>query len=208
MRNLTTVLLTLACCLMMAVPVTAQENGAAAKYSQSYELEGRGEHTKALSMLESLPKDKRSGYVYHLRRGWLQYLSGKHDESVSSYKKATSAAPNAVEPKLGLMLPQMALRKWKDAVATGRAALKLDARNYLASSRLAWSLYNLGRYDEAEKYYRQMHELYPADVEMTAGLAWALLKQGDKSAAAKLFEQVLDVAPNHVSSLQGVREAK
>lgn len=193
--------------LTLAQPGFAQSNGASAKYTRSYEAEGRGDYAGALSALESLPKDKRSTYVYALRKGWLLYLSGKYDSSIASYKKAVAAAPKAVEPYLGIALPQMALRRWADAEKATRKALSLDADNYLAASRLAWSLYNQGRFADAAKYYQRMVALYPSDVEMKAGLGWALLKQGKKAEAAKLFEAVLDVHPAHASALEGVREA-
>ncbi|MGM0558023.1 MAG: tetratricopeptide repeat protein [Myxococcota bacterium] len=186
----------------------AQANGDAAKYSQSYELEARGNYDKALSVLGGVSKDQRATYTYKLRKGWLLYLGGEYSKAIESYEAAVRAEPKAVEPRVGLMLPQMALRNWKDAVETGRKALDIDKDNYLAASRLAWSLYNLGRYDDAERYYRRMIDLYPSDVEMKAGLAWSLLEQGQKSKAAALFEEVLDVAPTHASSLEGVRKAR
>jgi Flp pilus assembly protein TadD len=105
------------------------------------------------------------------------------------------------------MLPQMALRRWSEAVSTARRALAIDDDNYLATSRLAFSLYNLGRFQDAEPHYRRLVTLYPSDVEMKAGLAWSLLKQGKKSQAASLFEEVLQVAPAHASSLDGLRQA-
>ena len=192
--------------LTLSSAVVAQADGDAAKYSQSYELEARGDYAGALRSLEKMSNSAKSGYVYHLRKGWLLYLGAQHEKSVDAYKKAISEEPKAVEPLVGLMLPQMALRRWSDAVSTGEKALKIDDRNYLAASRLAWSLYNLGRYSEAASYYRQMVELYPSDVEMKAGLAWSLLEQGQTTAAKNYFEDVLDVAPNHSSALQGIRQ--
>ncbi len=191
---------------LVAAPAAAQVDGGEL-YSESYSKEARGDLSGALQTLEKLPNSKHD-YVYHLRRGWLLYLNGRYDDSISSYDRAVKAAPRAVEPLLGRMLPEMALRRWKDTAATARKALSLDDDNYLATSRLAYSLYNLGRFDEAEKHYERLVTLYPSDVEMKAGLAWCLLKQGNKSKARALFEDVLKIAPSHASALDGLSQSR
>jgi tetratricopeptide (TPR) repeat protein len=183
-------------------PAAAQ--GAPDLYSESYTKEASGDYSGALASMEKLPTTHRKGYVYWLRRGWLLYLNGRHDQAITSYDKAIAAKPKAVEPLLGKSLPEMALRKWRDAASTTQKAQRLDPDNYLATSRLAYSLYNLGRYREAEPHYERLVTLYPSDMEMTAGLAWSMLKQGKKSAAKKLFEEILEIAPAHASARQGL----
>ena len=176
-------------------------------YQRSYEREALNDTVGALNYLEELPAAARRGYVYQYRRAWLLYSLGRHEESVQAYGQAVAAAPQSIEAPAAMLLPQMALRRWKDAEATARGVLKRDPKNALARRRLAWTLFNLGRYAEATELYREVFAEYPSDVEMHAGLGWALLKSGDKAAAKKAFAAVLRVAPRNSAALTGAKAA-
>lgn len=171
---------------------------------ESYEQEAMGRVQDALATLERIPGASQ-GYVFHLRRGWLLYLVGRHADAVPAYERAIAAAPASIEARLGVMLPLMAQRRWIDADRQGREVLKRDAVNYLASSRSAFCAYNLGRWADALPLYRKMVEHYPSDVEMRAGLGWTLLKLGNGAEAARAFREVLELAPKHASAKEGLR---
>jgi len=190
--------------MVLASPCAAQADAAADAYLASNEAELEGRYRDALQAMDGVPADDRADYAFHLRRGWLSYLSGEHHESVDAYRQAVALEPRAAEPRLGLMLPLMALHLWLDVEQTTADCLALDPRNYLAGSRRAWALYNLGRYDEAEVAYRRVLELYPADTDMRCGLAWCLLKQDRPRDALGQFEAVLRVDPADASALQGL----
>lgn len=176
-------------------------------YSQSYALEAKGEYDAAIRVLDGLPKANQT-YVYRLRRGWLLYLAGRNFDAMEDYRRASALEPDAIEPLLGLMLPQMALKLWLDTRATGQLVLRHDPHNYTAHARMAWASYSLGRWDEAATHYRHNLALHPADVEMRAGLAWCLLQAGDKLAAAREFRAVLEIAPLHATATAGLAAAE
>mgnify|MGYP006286921187 CR=1 FL=1 len=190
-----------------APPVFAQNGETASAYETSYKREADGKYRQALDALEKASASERTRYIYLLRKGWLLYNSGEYANAIDAYRKAAEAEPKAVEPLAGLMLPQMALRRWKDATQTAQKALRLDPNNYLAKSRYAWALYNLGRFSESEQRYREVLALYPSDADMRSGLGWALLKQGKSEVARKQFERVLEFAPEHASATEGLRQA-
>lgn len=203
MKRLTTMsAAALAMLLALPAPARADDPGA---YTKSYTLETQGRPRKALGALDAVSTAGKKTYFYNLRRAWLLYSSGDYQASIKSYRKASSLAPKAIEPLLGMMLPQMALRLWSDTADTARKVLRLDPKNYLARSRLAYSLYNLGRYADAEAAYRAVLEGYPGDIEMKAGLGWALLKQGKTAEAVRVFDAILAVAPAHASANTGAR---
>ena len=77
--------------------------------------------------------------------------------------------------------------------------------NYLATLRLAFSLYNLQRYAESATFYKKLVDLHPADVEVRAGLGWALLKMGKYKEAAAEFHFVLDIAPRNELAKEGLK---
>ena len=171
---------------------------------KSYALEAKGSYTQALAALDTVPGAEKARYVVLLRRGWLLYLNARYDDAIAAYRKAIDAEPSAVEPKLGIMLPQMAALRWVDAEKSAREVLAIEPKCYTGMSRLAWIQYNLGRYADAEKTYRTVVRAYPSDVEMRAGLGWSLLKLGKADEAAKAFREVLAISPTHTSAQQGL----
>lgn len=189
-----------------AAPAAAAQDAPAA-YQRSYELEARGDPRGALAALDRVPASGRDTYVYQLRRGWLLHLAGRHTDALAPYRRAVALAPGAVEPRLGLLLPLAALRRWREVVDVAAEVRRLDADHPTAGRHLAWALYNLGRYPEAERVYARLVALYPADAEMRAGVGWCQLRQGRAREAAATFEAVLAFAPAHPSSLEGARAA-
>jgi tetratricopeptide (TPR) repeat protein len=193
--------LALALVLLLAPAAHAVDHSRA--WQRSYDLESQGGYEDALTALYAVPTQARS-YTWELRRGWLLYLDGEHDLAVGAYQAAVRAQPSAVEPRLGLLLPQLADRRWKDAEATARSVLRLDADNATATGRLAWALYNLGRYAEAERQYHAALRAYPADVDLRAGLGWSQLMQDRAAEARATFQEVLDIAPEHRVAGEGM----
>jgi len=206
--NRSSLLLSLILCLGLGLLSPGVARGDTGQhYQRSYQLEAAGKAPAALKALGRCPAAEQNTYFFQLRLGWLRYLAADHAGAIKAYKRAAALEPRALEPILGLALPQLALRRWKDAAATARAALRKDAKSYLAQSRLAWALFNLGRFAESERVYVRVLELYPADLEMRSGLGWALLKQGKTAAALKTFRAVLAVSPKNRSAHDGAAAA-
>jgi len=185
--------------------LAAQDQGSAADlYRRSYAAESKGDYDEALDLMKRVHVPRSGGYVLHLRTGWLLYLNGKHAQAVVEYRKASRLKPAAIEPLLGVMLPLMAERKWKEAMRVGLAVLEKAPADFTAQSRIAYIRYQQGRYPEAEKWYRKALEGYPSNVEMRTGLGWSLLRQNRFKEAEHEFRSVLNVAPDHASSQEGI----
>jgi len=196
-------MLAVLCILAAVAPADAQASAAEA-YQRSYALETNGKYRQAIAALKGVSAQQRKTYFYQLRVGWLSYKAGRNDQAIAAYRRAAKTSPRAVEPLLGLMLPQMSLRRWQDAAIVARKVLRLAPSDFTANSRYAWCLYNLGRYAEAELVYRRVLEHYPSNIEMQAGLGWSLLKQGHKDEAKKIFAMVLALAPKLGSAQKGL----
>lgn len=184
---------------------SAQAQTAAEQFQASYDSEATGRLLDSLAALDRVPAARKDTFVVALRRGWLLYRLGRYAEAVDAYNAAITANPKAVEARVGILLPQLALRKWVDVEANARGALRLDPGNYLANLRLAFACYNLHRYDEAAGFYRKLHELYPSDVEVISGLGWALVKAGKVAEAAPIFREGAELAPKHAAIRDGVK---
>jgi tetratricopeptide (TPR) repeat protein len=174
---------------------------------QSYDQEAAGRMKEALAALEQLPPARKDTYLGWLREGWLLYRLGRHAESIEAYRKAITASSKAVEPRLGALLPQLALHRWTDAESVAKEALQLDSANYLATLRLAFVYYNQHRYPESAVLYQKLRELYPSDTDVRSGLAWALLKSGRPQDAAREFRELLGINSRLATAREGLQAA-
>lgn len=190
----------------VAAPASAQvaANGDEALV-QSYDLEAVGKLREAVVALDQMPQARKDSYLGYARRGWLQYRLGLHAESVDSYRKAMALAPQAIEPRLGIMLPQLALRRWADAEQMAKEVLRTDPASYLANLRLAFVYYSQQRYAESAALYKRLKDLYPSDTDVRSGLAWGLLKAGRAQDAAREFRELLSINPRLTTAQQGLQ---
>jgi len=192
--------------LSLLLPSLAAANGNTVTelYQQSFSLETSGAYAAALDRMDQAAASGETGYLLHLRRGWLLYLNGKYADAVVAYEAAIAEQPRSAEAMAGLTLPLMALRRWSDAEAACLNLLKVAPGNYLGMSRLAWVQFSAGQYAEAEAAYRNVLIQYPSDNDMRAGLGWSLLRQGRSAEAREAFKAVLRTVPGHVSAGQGI----
>ena len=203
-----TTLLLLVAAIGCGVAQAEAEGGAADQFQRSYDAEAVGRVEDALAAIDAAPAPQHDGYVAELRRGWLLYRLGRHAPSIEAYARAIALEPRSVEARVGVLLPAMALRRWADVEGGAREALKIDPQNYLGTLRLAFAVYNLGRYPEAAATYKRLAEMYPSDVDVRAGLGWALFKMGKSAEAAAEFRTVLGVAPKNALALDGLKATR
>jgi tetratricopeptide (TPR) repeat protein len=177
-------------------------------FEKSFIYEAQGNYAASLNSVLQILRVEPKNYIAVLRAGWLNYLNGAYGLSIEYYKKANFIAPDAIEPKLGLLLPLMASKKWKDSKKTAFEILKFDRKNYLANRRLAYILFSEMSYDEAEKQYKKVINWYPSDIEMKLGLAWTNLRMDRKEKAAQYFREVLKVRRHNPNALSGLEKIK
>ena len=204
-RPLSPALLLGAALLLLPSTVRAQAEGATATfYRESYALEAKHEYAGALAKMRDATRNAGKSYFSTMRMAWLAYLSGDFAASQADYTAAITAEPKAIEPRLGLTLPLLAARNWKELERACRDVLTVDPHNVVALSRLALAYYWAGNYAEAANTYRQLSADYPSELDYRTGLAWALLKLGRSAEARQVFESVLAVSPDNVSAKQGL----
>ncbi|MCU0848985.1 MAG: tetratricopeptide repeat protein [Spirochaetes bacterium] len=173
-------------------------------FEASFILEARKDYAGSLNSILKIIRMDPKNYMANLRAAWLFHCRGDYSASCEYYQKASSIAPDAVEPLLGGILPLMTSRQWDRAEKAAIAALKTDRNSYLAGSRLAYILYAQGRFSDAARAYEKVLVLYPSDVDMKQGLGWSYLKMGQKSKAAAVFGEILAVYKNNSSAKTGI----
>ncbi len=184
--------------------VNARSEDISVHFEKSFNFELKGDNASALNEVLQVLQIEPGHYTATLRAGWLCYLLGRFDDSIVHYRKAISIAPDAIEPRNGLLLPLNGSGRWKETEAAAGEALQIDPMSYLAISRLAFALYSMGKYDQAAKQYMKILKLYPSDIEMQVGLAWTYLKMNDKKSATEWFSKVLKVRRSNPLALEGM----
>lgn len=173
-------------------------------FEESFSHEAAQRYDASLNSVLKILRMDQKNYLATLRAGWLSYLRGDQGAAEKYYKKTIDLAPGAVEPRLGLLLPLIAAKKWGEAEAAARAALKIDGKNYTAMSKLAYALFHQEKYEEARAMYQGVLDNYPSDVEMKLGLAWTFQRLGKRDDARRYFQEVLEVYRNNQSAKQGL----
>lgn len=171
-------------------------------FKASYAQETRKEYTKAAESLKAVYDEK--SYEINLRLGWLLYMAGSHNEAVNFYKKAIDLKPYAIEPRLGYANPASVLGKWKEIEEIYDKALTIDPNNTLISYRKGLLLYNRGDFQNAEKYFEKVVNLYPFDYDGLHMLAWTKLNLKKTSEAKILFQKALMSHPDSKSDIEGL----
>ena len=158
----------------------------------------------ALASLQAPQPGQPDEYLAQLRAGQLSYAGGQHLIAVAHYQRAIALAPDALEPRLGLLLPLMALGRWDRAAQVVSPVLERAPGNYLAESRMAYIEFSRGRHEQAQWRYRALVNRYPGDHEMLLGLAWTYQRQGLEQEARETFERVLAIRPQHPGAREGL----
>jgi tetratricopeptide (TPR) repeat protein len=173
-------------------------------FTQSQQFETAQNYSEAIRVLLPIYQKSQRDYTVNLRLGWLYYVSGSYANARQHYELAVFAAPKAVEPRVGLLLPILALGRYADAEIAAREAVRLDANNYYANLRLAYSLRMQLKFPQAEMIDRHMLELYPTDKSFLLEAAYAQWGRGNYREAEKNFRQVLLLDPTNALAQKGL----
>jgi tetratricopeptide (TPR) repeat protein len=182
--------------------VQAQTKTSIAAFTQSHEQESMYKYDAAIASINTVYN--ASSYEANMRLGWLHYLSGKHKESVTYYKKATVLMPAATEPIWAIITPLTALENYNEIEKEYLAIIKLDAKNASANYNLGLIYYYRKNYVAAKKYFDVALNLYPFGYNNMLMSAWTNFFMGNKNEASILFNKVLLYSPNDKSALEGL----
>lgn len=156
---LRTCTLILATCLLAA----ADRPAGADSWAASFAKEAAGDYVGAIAALQPLRQTHSDPYLLALRSGWLHYRSGRYDDAVGAYQEALRLAPTANEPRLAMISPLLAAKRWTDAERQSRQVLRDDPGCFWASYWLVECLLGAQRAREANTIARSLAERYPGD---------------------------------------------
>lgn len=189
--------LLLAAVAILAAPLRAQQPDIAGGYARSFELEQQQRYQDAIRALAPVYEAYPNGYTVNLRMGWLFYLNANYNNAVAHYEVAGTAAPAALEPKLGLLLPMLAQARWADAEALGYQLVSVDHYNYYGNLRLLIALRMQKKLDAATQIALKMLRIYPTDLYYLVELAKVHDASGNAPEAKRLFGEILILDPRN-----------
>jgi tetratricopeptide (TPR) repeat protein len=189
--------------LLAVTSLSAQNNKALQDaFSTSYSLEQAGKYSAAADALKKLYDE--SSYELNVRLGWLSYMAGMFNESISYYNKAIQVMPYSVEARLGYIYPASSMGNWDLVITRYQEILKIDPANYTACYRLGSIWYTRKEYDKAYKLFEKLVNMFPFDYDVLHMFAWTNYQMGKLREAKVLFNKALLNRPGDASCLEGL----
>jgi tetratricopeptide (TPR) repeat protein len=188
--TLTTLLISL---VLFAASANAQQD----MWQKSYQLETAGLYNDAISAIDQVQANSVDAELKSLRRGWLYYLLGNYNESIREYRFASERNSKSIDARLGITLPLLAQKRWREAEQNARAILAYAPNNYTALMRLVLALEGEKNWDEMQKTSETLVLLFPSDATAYVYLARSYAWQTKRDAAIAAYSAVLARYPGH-----------
>ena len=135
-----------------------------------------------------------AGYRFELGSALLSQQ--KCAEALPQFQKAAQIMPDRPDYNLEMAEDYRLLKRYKDAAATYRAVINVDAASAPAYEGLGVCLNELDRTSEAEKVLRTAQRLSPENGDIANQLGFALAMQGRWPEAAAQFRQATALDPS------------
>ena len=178
---------------LASAPAQAQDSA----WQNSYQLAADGKYYEAIIALDRVPANGPDAELKTLRRGWLYYLSGSYNESIREYRLAIERNSRSVDARIGVTLPLLALKRWREAALNARSALDLAPNNYTALLRLTLAQEGLQQWNDMARTTAIMIASYPSEAIPYAYLARAKVALGQRSDAIAAYTAVLVRNPDN-----------
>ncbi|MBN2891456.1 MAG: tetratricopeptide repeat protein [Bacteroidales bacterium] len=171
-------------------------------FDESYKLEKEGKYAQAIKELKDVFED--NSYEINLRLGWLSYMNGAFNESVSYYNRAVTLMPYSIEAKMGLIYPLYAQGKIDQVINIYKEILKIAPDYYTALYNLGSIYYGQEKYTDALVHFQKLVDLFPFDYDALLMYAWTNYQLKKYKEAKILFNKVLMNNPGDASAKAGL----
>ena len=168
-------------------------------WKESYSLQAKGEYEKAIKVLV---KANVSGEYALLRYAYLNYLQGNYNTAINKYKQAIKLDPASIDAKLGVTLPLLAQKRWRQVKKYTLQILQQSHWNYTAHLRLMMAEQGMRSWDDLVTHAKQLAKVYPAAATPLVYLARAYAWKGKVRNAVTIYRKVLKRIPDHIEATQ------
>jgi tetratricopeptide (TPR) repeat protein len=180
-----------ACLLAMMCVTTASAAEPENRWATSYALEANGQYEQAAALMVPEMEHGNAAEFALLRYGWLNYLQGNYNDAIRAYTRAMERNHASIDAKLGIALPLMAQKRWREARRYLNQVLAQSPYNYTAHVRLLVCEEGLRQWDALQHHADNLTAYYPTDATILIYLARAYAWQGKKEKAKAAYQQVL-----------------
>ena len=204
-------------CLFLAVPVSADETSApnyvatkksASKkkvplgslWAQSYRLEKKRRYADAARVIAPFRTRGPDMEFAILRTAWLEYLQGRYNAAIRDYYTAIELNPHSIDARLGITLPLMAQKRWRETRDYLNGVLKYAPWNYTAHLRLLITNEAQRKWQRLANQAQSLSLRYPNDTSALVYLARAYAWQYKKARAKAVYARVLARIPGHLEA--------
>ncbi len=187
--------------LMCGLVLFANAAAAQTPWSESYRYEAQGDYASAILALDPILERDSTHEFAVLRTAWLKYLLGDYNAASRDYERAIDLNEESIEARLGLTLPLLAQRRWREAAAAARAVLAEAPWNYYAHVRLMAAEEGQLQWRTLASHAESVALRYPGDATVLVYLARAQARQGNADAARAAYARVLERIPAHEEAL-------
>jgi len=189
--------------LLMLNTASAQNKVSLPKaFAESYAYEQKYEYLKAIESIKKVYKT--DSYEMNLRLGWLYYQAKNYKESLNYYNKAIMILPLSIEAKLGYAFPAYAMGNKELVIKKYKEILAIDPNNYYGNYRLGSLYFERQDYQEANRHFDKLINLYPFDYDVMIMSAWTYFRLNKLREAKVLFNKALLNRPDDVSASEGL----
>ena len=182
--------------VFFAVAAYAQE----AAWQSSYQFETAGKYNEAIAALDPVPANWAEAELKTLRRGWLYYLQGSYSDAIREYRLAIERNSRSIDARLGVTLPLLAQKRWREAEQSARAVLDLSPNNYTGLLRLVVALEGQRDWAPMAKAAATITSSYPSDATGFVYLARAYAWQEKRAEAVAAYQAVTVRYPGHAEA--------
>jgi tetratricopeptide (TPR) repeat protein len=178
--------------VLVSSAVSAQD-----PWAESYDREARGAYRAAIRALAPILAAQPDHELAMMRRGWLRYLNGQYNDAIRDYQRSIEINGLSLEARLGIMLPLLAQRRWREAAAYAQEVLRVDPWNYYAHVRLMIAEEGQRQWQQLASHAGDVARRYPSDATVRVYWARALARLGNDAEARARYEDVLERIPSH-----------
>ncbi|MFH0801533.1 MAG: tetratricopeptide repeat protein [bacterium] len=173
------------------------------------EIEDRpaSSQVESLSPGDIIPEVSAQEAVEEYRRGREQFLAGRLEDALLSFRRASDLDPLLKEAYIGAGCAEDAKGNYSAATASYEMALGLDSKDVSALNNMGVSLFNSGKLEESGKAFQKALEISPsAGLYSNLGVVSQRLQSWDEAFAS--YQKAREFSPEDPTPLYNMAIGK
>jgi tetratricopeptide (TPR) repeat protein len=174
-----------------------------------------GEYRAAIITFKTALQRQPSWEGLHNGMGWSRLRLKRYHLATEAFRSALERNPEYVDALIGLGTAQFELGRYDAALPPLETAQRRleplvgsdPAELPEVRAKVAWSLFYLGRHEDALRVFERALRARPDWYGLHNGVGWCYLKLGQKPAAREAFQRALGLKPDYEDAREGLRQA-